>query len=190
MEPGPRPPATTAKLIGSLALALWLGPRSSEGQVPEYQLKAEFIDRFTRFIEWPADSSASDASSPFLIGLYGGNPFGTFLEALTSRRTIKGKPIKVEEVTDPSRIDACAILFIAGSARRALPRILARTSSKPILTVGDTEGFAEQGVIINFYSFEDRIGFEVNDAAARKNGLKLGSQLLRVARIVNLEAPQ
>lgn len=175
-------------VMGSLALVLWLGlPPSSPAQVPEYQLKAEFIERFTRFIEWPPDPSAADPGSPFVIALYGGNPFGPYLEDLTAGRAIGGRPIKVHEISSPEEIHGCHILFITGVARRSLGKILARTDSRPILTVGDTEGFAEKGVLINFYSFENRIGFEINDTAAKRSGLKFSSKLLRLARIVNLE---
>jgi hypothetical protein len=43
-----------AQLLNLVAL-------SAEGQGLEYRLKAELIERFTRFIEWPADSSVQDA---------------------------------------------------------------------------------------------------------------------------------
>lgn len=169
-------------LLASLGL-----PCAARSQVPEYQLKAEFLERFTRFIEWPPDSSASDPSSPFVIAVFGPNPFGRYLEEMAASRSVRGKPIKIHEISELDRIHECHILFVPQSGKRLLQKILARTESKPILTVSDTAGFAEKGVLINFYSSDDRLGFEINDAAARKSGLRVSSKLLKLARIVNLE---
>lgn len=184
MAPGTRSRAPAAVALVPLGLLLSLTPPlPALGQVPEYQLKAEFLERFSQFVEWPEGPSSSD-SAPFVIGLYGGNPFGSYL---AGRRTSQGHPIQIHEISDPAAAAACHIVFVTGAARRNLARFLAQVESKPVLTVADTEGFAQKGVIINFYSAENRVAFEVNDAAARKSGLKISSKLLRLARIVNLE---
>jgi len=39
-------------------------------------------------------------------------------------------------------------------------------------------------VAINFYQEQNKVRFEINPAAARRAGLKISSQLLRLARIV------
>jgi hypothetical protein len=163
-------------------LCLLVAPALGLAQVPEYQLKAEFIERFTRFIDWP-DAPADDPHAPFVIGLFGGNPFGNYLAG-----TMKGRPVKVHEISDPSEAASVHVLFICASGRRSVKRILAETATRPVLTIGDSQGLAEQGVLINFYSVEDKIAFEINDAAARRSGLKVSSRLLKLARIVNLEA--
>lgn len=189
MEPHPRLSPKAFTLLPTLAICLCTArPLQGLAQAPEYQIKAEFLERFTRFIEWPMDSTASNTHSPFVIGLYGGNPFGTYLEELTARGTIKGKPIRVQEIENTEQIQACHILFVAGPAKRQLRQVISLTEARPILTVGDTDGFAEKGVLINFYSVDNRIGFEINDSAVKRSGLKFSSKLLRLARIVNLEA--
>ena len=50
-----------------------------------------------------------------------------------------------------------------------------------MLTVSDGESAAERGAIIGLTLDENRVRFEVNLVAARKAGLKLSSQLLKVA---------
>ena len=57
-------------LLGAVALLAG----ASAAQVPEYALKAEFLERFTRFVDWPGEH---DPRSPFVIGVYGSNPFGS-----------------------------------------------------------------------------------------------------------------
>jgi hypothetical protein len=53
-----------------------------------------------------------------------------------------------------------------------------------ILTIGDTKGFGESGVMINFLTKENKVRFEINLAAARRAGLKISSKLLSLATIV------
>ena len=53
-----------------------------------------------------------------------------------------------------------------------------------VLTVGDTDGFARDGVAINLYTFDNRVRIEVNSAAAARAGLQLSANLMRLARVV------
>lgn len=153
-------------------------------QVPEYELKAEFLERFTRFIDWPNEAGPE---TPFVIGVLAPNPFGRYLDELASSRKVKGRPIVVKEIAAPENADECDLLFVPASHKKNLPRILSKTSGKPILTVGDTDGFAEKGILVNFYTSESNLRFEINDAAIKKSGLKASSKLLKLARIIGLE---
>ena len=74
--------------------------------------------------------------------------------------------------------------------RAQLAAILARTAGKPILTVAESEGAAERGFLVNFYSSAENLRFEINDSASRRSGLKISSKLLKLARVVNLEEPR
>ena len=155
------------------------------GQASEYQVKAEDIERFTRFIDWPA---GSEGHSTFLIGVVGENPFNGYLDKMAAQYRIKNRPVEIRAITDFSQIDSCQLVFICGTERDRLRRILMHTESKPILTVGDTAGFAQQGVIINFYNAGDKVRFEMNEAAIERSGLRVSAKLLKLARLVATEA--
>ncbi|MCJ7729928.1 MAG: YfiR family protein, partial [Sedimentisphaerales bacterium] len=58
-----------------------------------------------------------------------------------------------------------------------------------VLTVGDTSGFIESGGVINFMLEENKIRFDINLTAAEKTGLKIRSQLLRLAKKVFKDGP-
>ena len=53
-----------------------------------------------------------------------------------------------------------------------------------MLTVGDTEGFAEMGGVINFTLVDNHVHFQINLDAAKVQRLKISSRLLRLAQIV------
>lgn len=163
----------------------FLIPISAVAQQSEYTIKAVFLEHFTRFIEWPESSNIEDTSSPFFIAIIGENPFGSILEQIYAEQKIRNKEVEIQYILTPDGITDCHILFISSSKRDILPEILSRTRDKPILTVGDTKGFAEDGVLINFYLAEDRIKFEINENAVHESGLVMSYRLLNLARIVN-----
>jgi hypothetical protein len=58
---------------------------------------------------------------------------------------------------------------------------MAALKGRSILTVGDTEGFAEDGGIIRFVTEKNRIRFRINVDAAEAAHLVISSKLLRLA---------
>jgi len=79
------------------------------------------------------------------------------------------------------------MIFISKSDRARLAEILPRLSGRQILTVSEAPGFASRGGIINFYLEGNKVRFEINPAAARRDGLKISSQLLNLGKIVEPE---
>jgi hypothetical protein len=54
-----------------------------------------------------------------------------------------------------------------------------------VLTVSEQPGFAEAGTALNFVVVNNRLKFEANLKAISAAGLKAGSQLLKLAIIVD-----
>lgn len=155
------------------------------GQESEYQIKAIFLERFTRFIEWPNSSGISDTSTSFIIAVIGDNPFGSILEQTYAKKKIRNKKVEIRYISAPDDIADYHILFISSSNESILSEILSRTRNKSILTVGDTEGFAEKKVHINFFLSGNKIKFEINEKAVHESGLVMSYRLLNLAKIVN-----
>jgi hypothetical protein len=180
-----------AAVLFLLAAVAWIATAQQGGPIMdagyEYGLKAQLIERFTRFIEWPLESTVSDQTRPFVIAVIGDNPFGPYLKRLAAEHSIKGKAVEVWEVRSTDQLLDPQVLFISSSEAKHLGEILAYTATRPILTVSDSEGFARAGVHINLFLEEGSIRFEVNTQAARRSGLELSSKLLRLARIVESE---
>ena len=160
-------------------------PVVTSAQLSEYSLKAVFLERFTRFIEWPEESVVSDTSKAFVLGVMGKNPFGSILEQLYATQKIKNKEVEIRYISNMDLILGCHLLFISKSEKNELIKILSVTKDKPILTISDEVGFAEKGVLINFYLSQERVRFEINETAFKVSGLKASYLLLDVAKIVN-----
>lgn len=179
--PVPLRAVTTAAL---LALGgLWPHEAHSDAS-REYDLKAVLLYHFTQFVEWPPTSFAG-ADTPLVIGILGHDPFGPVLDDLVRQETHDHRRIVVERYRAVEAIGNCQILFISASESRALPRILAVLRGRPILTVGDFDGFDLRGGMIRFErNPDDRIGIRINLAAAKASGLTVSARLLRVAEVV------
>ncbi|HEY3352461.1 MAG TPA: YfiR family protein [Polyangia bacterium] len=169
-------------VVAFLAAPAAATPTSGPADV-EPQIKAEFLERFTHFIDWPQGGDAG----PFVIAVVGPNPFGGALDRLARDRTIKGRRVVVRYLAGPAEVGGQHVLFITRELRGALKEILARTRDRPVLTVGDTDGFARAGVLINFYLERGAVRFEINAGEAKRSGLRVSPKLLRLGRIVTTE---
>jgi len=79
------------------------------------------------------------------------------------------------------------VVFVPVTAEDQAPRIVKILKGSSTLTVGETEGFAVLGGIINFTTEGNKLHFEVNLLAAERAGLKISAKMLALAKIVHDE---
>lgn len=149
----------------------------------EYELKAAFIFNFAKYIRWPASSTA-EVNKPFVIGLIGKDPFGSVLDDAMRGQNVDSRVVVVKRFARIDDIVNCDILFVGSSEKGNLRSIFAVSRKAPVLTVSDMDQFAENGGMINLITEANRIRFAINVEAVERAGLKPGSQLLRLARLV------
>jgi hypothetical protein len=147
---------------------------------PEYQIKAAFLYNFAMFVDWP-EAAFVKGNAPFVICVLGTHFFENSLELLSKGKTLKKKSVIVRQISDVRDMEGCHILFISASEKLLLPEILAVTKKRPVLTVSDLDGFYKAGGVINFISLEGKVRFDINQKAAQAAGLKISSQLLKLA---------
>lgn len=168
-------------------LLLWLplsilSPQEKE-KSPEYQAKAVFISRIAMFVEWPEDSNLKDKLQPLVLGIVGESPIKKWVEKAYrhEENRIKNKKVEIRYPKTPGEVTGCNLLFISRSAEEDLPKILEITKNKPILTFGDTEGFAEKGVHINLLLKSGRVRYEINPLTLQDSKLSVKFQLYKFA---------
>lgn len=150
----------------------------AEPSVDEDQVKAAFLYNAPKFVDWPPEALSS---SSFIIGVLGDDPFGPWLDQLAGR-TVKGKKVVVRRITSLDLAAECQLLFIAASEQRRLPTVLGRLRKMPLLTVSDIDGFAFAGGMLELSMERNRLAFIVNNRQAKRQGLKISSQMLKLAR--------
>jgi len=161
----------------ALGLLLHVQIVSSEA-LPEFRLKAAFLYNFVAFTEWPNDSEVTMS-----LCVYGESPLGEEIEAL-SGRSVNGRHITIQRENQIENLKDCRVIFITRSAIHNLSHILDSIKDQPALTVSDSKGATAQGIMINMSIEKGKIVFEVNLAEARRVGLNISSQILRLAKEV------
>jgi len=184
-----RPSPRTAVEWMLIAFLVLLAPFSLRAQSKEYQIKAAFLYNFAQFVLWP-ETAFTNTDEPFRIGVLGDNPFGKALEEIVHGEKIQGRPIEIVESSSAEKMAGCQIVFVSKSQVPHFGDVSSKLDSKPVLTVSEDAGFIKRGGIINFYRDGTKVRFEINPDAADKKGLKLGSELLSLGRIVRPEAPK
>ncbi|QOJ21070.1 MAG: YfiR family protein [Gammaproteobacteria bacterium] len=144
-------------------------------QPSEYRLKVAFLYNFIAYTEWPEQHSVN-----LNFCIYGDDPFGEHLQHLRGKKTNE-REIVIRHIKNIEDLTACQVVFISRSVVHNLHAILNQLNDKPILTVSDSPNASQQGVVINMSIKEGKVAFEANIASAKRNGLKLSSQLLRFA---------
>jgi hypothetical protein len=151
----------------------------TERAVPgEYQVKAAFVYNFIKFVEWPADRAP--AAGDVRLCVLGKVPVMASFEELRGQE-VAGRRLIVTELQELNGAGACQVLFVAPSLSRRLPDVLAAVAGRPVLTIGDTDGYAEKGIMINMYLENKRVRFEINASAARAAGLGISAKLMGLA---------
>lgn len=156
----------------------------------EYLLKSVFMERFTRFVQWPETFIKKNKDQHFIIGVIGPNPFDDILQTVFSRQPIKGKPVEIRLLNNLSDIPECHMLFIGKTDPQSLSNIVNYSRNFPVLTVSDNNGYASRGVHINMYVENEQIRFEINNESASASNLKISYLLLKLARIVETMGEQ
>jgi hypothetical protein len=82
-------------------------------------------------------------------------------------------------------VNACHVVFVPVTEKDHAEKIMKSLQGSNTLTVGESDGFAAMGGIINLVVEGDKIRFEVNPAAADRAGLKISAKLLSMAKIVD-----
>lgn len=164
-------------LVGVSVLA---PPRVVHAQSEETGVKAAFLYNFTKFVEWPAQAFPSPGA-PIELCTLGAAGLADEVRAVVADRTAQNRPVKVRSASDAS-LESCHVIYVAASAADRVASTLGAVRSASVLTIGETPGFAASGGIIGFTKENDRIRFEINEAAARTAGLKISAKLLALAR--------
>ena len=146
----------------------------------EYQIKAAFLYNFTKFIEWPPEAFPSPSAAIKLCVL-GEDPFGDDLEQTIRGKLINGRTVVVQRFQGMQGLDGCHVLFVSTSEQRHLSQILESLKGRSVLTVGEGREFAKLGVMIFFIEEGNKIRLGIDDDAAKRAGLGISPELLRVA---------
>lgn len=180
---------TSMALLVACAL-LVLGPSASaQGTQAELnQIKAAFVVNIARFVKWP-DDSVNAESGTIALCIYRDDNLARSARSFNGQ-VVDGRQLTVQKVSTVDSARSCGVLLVPSSHLDGY--IADMQSAQPLtaLTVvdqTDVEGplIKADGTMVTLVRNKAKIGFEVNLAAVDDSGLKISSQLLRLARSVH-----
>lgn len=162
------------KMMVTIGLALLPMIANAQNQ---YDVYAGFMFHFGKYVQWPADMQAGD----FVIGVVGNSPMKGKLDNLASSKNINGRKIIIKKVSGVADVDGCNVLFIPNSDIGQIAAFKGVTKSKKILLVTEGDGNISKGSVFNFIEKDGKVRFEFSQAEADAHGLKVSSDLIKLA---------
>lgn len=156
-----------------LALGAWATPTLDDAQ-----LKAAFIYRFAQFTQWPPPPLRE-----FTYCVAGNAAMQASLQALTSKSHGDASS-RLRVLTEPQQATQCQLLLLGFDDRAELQRWAAALAAEPVLVVGDSAEAFRNGAVIALVAEPNGLAFRINHTEAKRRGLVLSSQMLKLAREV------
>jgi hypothetical protein len=170
--------------VSLLLLTLMTGWCCRAGSIlaHDYRLKALCLYNFAKYIEWPAESSLSNPATPIVIAVLGKDPIVAALEEAVRDRTAQNRKVIVRRLGTLVGLHDVHILFVSSSDKQRVKSLFNLAAKTGVFTVSDMEGFTGAGGMAGFIRKERGIDFEINTTAVRDAGIRIRSQLLKLAR--------
>jgi YfiR/HmsC-like len=156
---------------------------SDSQRASEYGLKGVYIEKILNYVDWPEENIV-DSKESFEMVILGDNPFGDLLDEIFKNSQISGKNINIRYVTNVNLIGSPDIIYISPSMRNQINKLKSALDNRSVFLIGDTEGYGQKGVFLNFYEENEYLRFELNHSALKDAGFEVSFQLVRIAKIV------
>jgi hypothetical protein len=178
-----------AGLAALVLSSLWPRRGGAVSEAREYEIKAAYIYHFISFVKWP--DRGGQGSGDVVIGILGDDPFNNAFGPVENKPVPgSSRVLRVRRLgpwKEGMDLSSVQILFIAGSEQPHLAQVLSSLAGRPVLTVGDSERFLENGGMINLVMVNQRVRWEINRRPVGRAGLELSAQVLRLAiRVVDI----
>ena len=176
---GPPSPGRRRALALLFALA---APAGLAQDLNEARVKVRLALSLARFTQWPAGAfGAADDALNVCVAERNDVLASAFREI--AGQSVNGRPLRLVAPA-PAQAGGCHLLFVHASAGTAGLVLADAVAGRPVLTIGDVDGFAARRGMVELVNVNDAIRMDVNLAAIRSGQLELSSRVLQLARRV------
>jgi len=170
-------------VVSVTAAAGWaVRPAAADTAAREYLIKAAFVYDMLKATQWPKAHAGR-----VVLCVLGRDPFGAAWRSIEGRPVGRGK-LDVVPLQDANGFAGCDALFVGTSERATWQQIRGGLVARPILTMSEMTGFAQDGGMVALMNVDNRLRFDVNLKAVRKAGLAINTDALEQANMVHARA--
>ena len=169
------------KIVLHLILILFNLPCNAQSD--ENIIKAAYIERITRFVEWPQLKSSKDTVT-FKIGVYRDNELYNILKIALKDKTIKNRKVTVIELANYENIVSCNLCYLSLISNNEIDRLMSIANQSGVLILSFGQDYGIKGIHINFYIEENKLKFEINRKSVSAGNFKISSLLMNNSKII------
>ena len=152
-------------------------------QQREYLIKSAFIERITRFIEWP--DKPGDGKGNIRMGIITNNEqINVTIKTFFADQTIQGMNVKIEKINETPPLSGYDLIFITDGHSGHIENILSELRENSVLIITESEGCGEKGAHINFIMKDNKLRYEINEAQINNSGFYVSSKIYAYAKII------
>lgn len=162
--------------------AVWvLAASPVSSQASEQAVKAAFLPKFARYVEFPAAMQPGDGQ-PYYLCIIGSDPFGALIDKAAASEVIDGHGVAVRRFPniDNEAVAGCHIAYVAGPTDQATAHMTGGLARHATLTVTDARIGRSRGMI-HFAVVQGRVRFSIDQRSAGARGITVSSRLLALA---------
>lgn len=159
-----------------LILATSSAARADADIEREAQLTAAYVFNFMKFVAWPEHVP----DNAYQVCFAGAPDVRDALAKATVNKRIGARSIDVRSLDGEESAEGCHVIYICQQAQAAQRPL--RDSAA--LTIGEAPGFLREGGIVRLYTENNRLRFAISAENARRAGLTVSSDLLKLATYV------
>jgi hypothetical protein len=159
-------------------------PAAAQGPTAADEAKAAFLADFLGFVAWP-EAAFDHEGAPIVVCVNAGDPLVYPLARIAHLRSVGSRRLEVRRRPRGTLPSGCHAAYLRATDAGELGRIIdyARTSGG-LLTIGEIDGFASRGGVVELLVERDRIRFTINLTNAERAGLQISSKVLSLGRVV------
>jgi len=143
------------------------------------KFEAVFIFNFYKQMEWPASAKGTD----FIIGVLGESEVIPLLEKLTESKSGKTNFV-IKKFASTSDITTCHMIFVPTAKSSSFDAVLKKLAGTSTLIITEQAGLGGKGACINFVEVNERLKFELNEAAIKKANIQISDMLKALAILI------
>lgn len=147
---------------------------------PIEETEASHLLRIAGHIEWPVDVRPQPGAS-IVVGVVGSAGVYDALIRMAQGRTVSGRAIEVIQLSRPEEAAHVHLLFVGNGAWEQLAAWISAYRSRPVVVATNAPQAVDRGATIGFVRTGQRVAIEASLPAAEQAGVKLSSDVLKVA---------
>lgn len=160
-----------------ILLAFGLIGLQGSGQTTNDKAYSVFTYNFIKYANW----SGTMASGDIKVFFVGSSKVYEEFKEVASLKTIKGRKMVVNHIDDINSLKACHVIYISENRSSLLGKIIDKTVNSHTLILTERENLTKKGAAISFILLNNKLKFQINDAALAQRKIKIASSLRTLA---------